>query len=51
VTVLPEILRMAPDLRMVLFGFVLVVAIQFFPQGAGGYLAARNLRKWKAPGR
>lgn len=41
-TIVPEFLRLAPELRMVLFGVVLVVTIQFLPQGFGGYLRHRR---------
>jgi branched-chain amino acid transport system permease protein len=43
-TVLPELLRLAPELRMILFGAVLVATIQFLPQGLGGYLRERRNR-------
>lgn len=46
-TVLPEVLRMHADLRMVLLGVVLVLAIQFMPEGLGGYLERRKLRAWR----
>jgi branched-chain amino acid transport system permease protein len=46
-TVLPEILRIEPDLRMVLLGAILVLAIQFLPGGLGGYLEQRRLRVWR----
>ncbi|TGS87421.1 branched-chain amino acid ABC transporter permease [Mesorhizobium sp. M3A.F.Ca.ET.174.01.1.1] len=43
-TALPEFLRLAPELRMILFGLVLIVTIQFMPQGLGGYLSERRNR-------
>ncbi|WP_195176175.1 branched-chain amino acid ABC transporter permease [Mesorhizobium sp. INR15] len=43
-TALPELLRLAPELRMILFGLVLIITIQFMPQGLGGYLADRRNR-------
>jgi branched-chain amino acid transport system permease protein len=46
-TIVPEILRLAPELRMILFGAILVAAIQFFPQGLGGFLAERRAQRWK----
>jgi branched-chain amino acid transport system permease protein len=45
-TIVPEVLRLAPELRMILVGIVLVAAIQFFPQGFGGYLADRRTQAW-----
>lgn len=44
-TVLPELLRLAPELRMILFGVILVATIQLMPQGLGGYLQERRARK------
>ena len=43
--VLPDFLRFSTDLRMVLYGAVLVVAMLLFPQGFGG------LRRKAKPGR
>ena len=43
-TALPELLRLAPELRMILFGLVLIATIQFMPQGLGGYLTERRNR-------
>jgi branched-chain amino acid transport system permease protein len=50
-TLVPELLRLAPELRMILFGFVLIVTIQFLPRGLGGYLEdlrTRRVRKARA---
>ncbi|MER9503921.1 branched-chain amino acid ABC transporter permease [Mesorhizobium sp. M0579] len=43
-TALPEFLRLAPELRMILFGIVLIITIQFMPQGLGGLIAERRSR-------
>ncbi len=45
--VIPELLRMAPELRMVLFGFILVLAAMLFPTGVGGYLEDRKVALWR----
>jgi hypothetical protein len=37
----PELLRVTSDLRLALYGLVLVLAMLFFPQGFGGYLSSR----------
>ena len=47
-TIVPELLRLTPDLRMVLFGIILVVAVLFVPGGFGGFLAQRRQRVWRA---
>lgn len=44
-TALPEVLRLAPELRLVLFGFILVITIQFLPQGVGGYFHDMRVRR------
>ncbi|QOF75701.1 branched-chain amino acid ABC transporter permease (plasmid) [Aminobacter sp. SR38] len=44
-TILPELLRLAPELRLVLFGLILVATIQFLPQGLGGYLHDIRVRR------
>lgn len=44
---IPELLRMAPELRMVLFGMVLVLAAMLFPTGVGGYFEQRKLALWR----
>jgi branched-chain amino acid transport system permease protein len=49
-TFVPEALRLAPELRMILFGIILVVVIQFMPQGLGGFLGDRKMRKLRKGG-
>lgn len=46
-TVLPELLRLSPELRMVLYGAVLVAAMLVMPAGFGGLLAQRREKKWR----
>ena len=47
---LPDMLRFTTDLRMVLYGVILVVAMLLFPGGIGGWLHKRRLTRWKAAG-
>jgi branched-chain amino acid transport system permease protein len=42
--ILPEVLRLAPELRMVLFGLVLIITIQFMPQGFAGLIEQHRNR-------
>lgn len=44
---IPELLRMAPELRMVLFGGILVLAAMLFPTGVGGYFEQRRIAMWR----
>ena len=46
-TVLPEALRLTPELRMVLYGVVLVAAMLTVPAGFGGILAKRRENRWR----
>lgn len=46
---LPDLLRFTTDLRMVLYGAVLIVAMLLFPGGVGGWLRRRHLRRWRRP--
>jgi len=46
-TVLPELLRLSSELRMVLYGAVLVVAMMVMPEGFGGLLARYRERRWR----
>ena len=46
-TVLPDALEIAPDLRMVLYGALLVAAMLALPGGIGGWFAARRLERWR----
>ena len=43
-TVVPDMLRFTTDLRMVLYGVVLIVAMIVFPGGFGGWLSAAASR-------
>jgi branched-chain amino acid transport system permease protein len=49
-TVLPELLRFTTDLRMVLYGAVLILAMLLFPGGLGGWLQRRRVAHWRRPG-
>jgi branched-chain amino acid transport system permease protein len=44
-TVLPELFRITPDLRLVLLGVVLVAAVLSFPGGVAGWLRERELER------
>ncbi|MEQ8344344.1 MAG: branched-chain amino acid ABC transporter permease [Sneathiellaceae bacterium] len=46
-SVLPELLRFSTDLRMVMYGAVLIVAMLAFPRGVGGLLRDRALARWR----
>jgi branched-chain amino acid transport system permease protein len=46
---LPDLLRFTTDLRMVLYGAVLIAAMLVFPGGVGGWLRRRGLRRWRRP--
>jgi len=46
---LPDLLRFTTDLRMVLYGAVLIAAMLVFPGGVGGCLRRRGLRRWRRP--
>jgi branched-chain amino acid transport system permease protein len=46
---LPDLLRFTTDLRMVLYGAVLIVAMLVFPGGVAGWLERRRLRRWRRP--
>ena len=41
---LPELLRFSNELRMVIYGFVLVVAMMGMPRGVAGWLEDRRIR-------
>ena len=45
---LPEVLRFSNDLRMVIYGAILVVAMLALPRGAAGWLADRRLARLSA---
>jgi len=46
-TALPDLLRFSTDLRMVLYGLVLIVAMMVFPGGIGGWFHRRRLARWR----
>ena len=46
-TVVPDLLRFTTDLRMVLYGIVLIVAMLVLPGGIGGWLARRRIARWR----
>jgi branched-chain amino acid transport system permease protein len=46
---LPDLLRFTTDLRMVLYGAVLIVAMLLFPGGVGGWRERRRMARWRAP--
>jgi branched-chain amino acid transport system permease protein len=50
-TIVPDLLRFTTDLRMVLYGLVLIAAMLAMPGGLGGWLRARQIAKWRHPGR
>jgi branched-chain amino acid transport system permease protein len=46
-TALPDLLRFSTDLRMVLYGLVLIVAMLVFPGGIAGWFHRRRLARWR----
>jgi branched-chain amino acid transport system permease protein len=46
-TVLPDALDIAPDVRMVLYGTILVATMLALPGGIGGWFAARRIDRWR----
>ena len=48
-TALPDMLRFTTDLRMVLYGAVLIAAMLVFPGGVGGWLRRRRIARWRRP--
>lgn len=48
ITFVPELLRFSNELRMVLFGVLLMATMLFSPKGVGGWLVERRLRKIRA---
>lgn len=46
-TVLPDLLRFSADLRMVLYGAVLIAAMLAFPRGIAGLLDRRKVNAWR----
>ena len=47
---LPDLLRFTTDLRMVLYGAVLIAAMLLFPGGVGGWLRRRRMMRWRRSG-
>jgi branched-chain amino acid transport system permease protein len=47
---LPDLLRFTTDLRMVLYGAVLIAAMLVFPGGVGGWLRRRRMMRWRRSG-
>jgi branched-chain amino acid transport system permease protein len=48
-TALPDLLRFTTDLRMVLYGAVLIAAMLLCPGGLGGWLHRRRVARWRQP--
>ncbi|MBI3372759.1 MAG: branched-chain amino acid ABC transporter permease [Betaproteobacteria bacterium] len=48
-TAVPDLLRFTTDLRMVLYGVVLIAAMLLFPGGLGGWLHRRRVARWRQP--
>ncbi len=46
---LPDLLRFTTDLRMVLYGAVLIAAMLLFPGGVGGWWQRRRAVRWRRP--
>lgn len=46
---IPDLLRFTTDLRMVLYGLILIVAMLAFPGGVGGWLQRRRVARWRRP--
>jgi branched-chain amino acid transport system permease protein len=46
-SIVPDLLRFSPDLRLVLYGLVLVAAMLLFPGGFAGLLRQRSLLRWR----
>jgi branched-chain amino acid transport system permease protein len=48
-SVIPDMLRFTTDLRMVLYGTVLIAAMIAFPHGLGGWATQRRLARFRQP--
>ncbi len=46
-TAVPDMLRFTSDLRMVLYGLILIAAMLMFPGGIGGWFARRGIERWR----
>ncbi|VWX63878.1 Branched-chain amino acid ABC transporter permease [Burkholderiales bacterium 8X] len=44
---LPDLLRFTTDLRMVLYGLILIAAMLVFPGGIGGWFERRRISRWR----
>lgn len=44
---LPDLLRFGADLRLVLFGVVLIASVLLLPGGVAGHMYRRRLRRWR----
>jgi branched-chain amino acid transport system permease protein len=44
---LPDLLRFTTDLRMVLYGLILIVAMLLFPGGIGGWFEKQRIARWR----
>jgi len=47
-TVVPDLLRFSTDLRMVLYGVILIIVMLVFPGGIGGWLRKRGVARWRS---
>jgi ABC-type branched-subunit amino acid transport system permease subunit len=45
--VLPDLLRFSTDLRMVLYGVILILAMLLLPGGIGGWFERRRIARWR----
>ncbi len=48
-SIVPDLLRFSSDLRLMLYGVVLVAAMLLFPTGFAGLLRRRGLARWRTP--
>jgi branched-chain amino acid transport system permease protein len=48
-SIIPDLLRFTTDLRMVLYGVVLIAAMIAFPRGLGGWVDGRRLARFRRP--
>jgi ABC-type branched-subunit amino acid transport system permease subunit len=48
IAILPEALRFSSDLRMVIYGAILVVAMLAMPDGVAGWIEERRLARLRA---
>jgi ABC-type branched-subunit amino acid transport system permease subunit len=46
-SILPEALRFSNDLRMIMYGLLLILAVTFMPYGFAGWLKARQAEAWR----